>query len=198
MSANEPGRREDTDSDREEAPFARARERVRRRREQAREAAQEAARQTAERSKEASRAALRRVAQEAKGAEGIDADAFVDRRKKSRSQRIAERATEAARVESPAETSLRTVGDEQVVTEMARASGAEGAELLESTSVDESVAGRSADGVALPPGFVTGGLSVGGGDDAGDVEDGDGADEADRDPLEFDDPFGLAGGGGDA
>jgi hypothetical protein len=100
----------------------------------------------------------------------------------TQTEAIAKRATDAAAIRSPMGGSLRTIGDERVVTDMARAPAAQGDELVTGTGLDfeDETAGDS-QGAASDAGFV--GVSVGFG-----AED-TGADEE----LGFDDPFGLTG-----
>ncbi|QGX95929.1 hypothetical protein EI982_14610 [Haloplanus rallus] len=100
---------------------------------------------------------------------------------------IAKRATDAAAIRSPMGGSLRTIGDERVVTDMARAAAAEGNGMLTSDpglTFRGGVSGRSprADDTA----FV--GVGVGFG-----MEDRD--ESATGGELSVDDPFGLTGGG---
>lgn len=100
----------------------------------------------------------------------------------TQTEAIAKRATDAAAIRSPMGGSLRTIGDERVVTDMARAPAAQGDELVTGTGLtfEDETGGRSR-GAADAPAFVGVGVGVGT-EDAG----GDGL-------LSFDDPFGLAG-----
>lgn len=84
----------------------------------------EAAQRATERSRQAALEAARR------NASSINADEFVDRRKKSRNRELVERAEKAARLSSPYQTSLQPVGDPRVATAMASANAAMGENLL--------------------------------------------------------------------
>jgi len=93
----------------------------------------------------------------------------------TKTERIAKRATDAASIRAPMGGSLRTVGDERVVTDMARAGSAETEGLLSGAplSFRGGRGRRSGPSVALGVGFADAGM---GDDDMG-----------------FEDPFGLAG-----
>lgn len=100
----------------------------------------------------------------------------------TQTEAIAKRATDAAAIRSPMGGSLRTIGDERVVTDMARAPATQGDELVTGTGLtfEDEPGGRSR-GAASDPGFP--GVGVGFG------MDGAGADGM----LSFDDEFGLTG-----
>lgn len=67
-------------------------------------------------------AAARRAAIEAAARQAdIDAGVGIDRRKKSRNKRIAERAVETAKVSPPTDHSLETMDNAPLVSDMARA-----------------------------------------------------------------------------
>jgi hypothetical protein len=98
----------------------------------------------------------------------------------TQTEEIAKRATDAAAVRAPMGGSLRTVGDERVVTEMARAGAAEGAGLLSGAPLAFGTEGRRPRGRAPPVAAVGMGVS-------GSMTRDDAA------PMGFEDPFGLAG-----
>jgi len=102
----------------------------------------------------------------------------------TQTEEIAKRATDAAAIRSPMDGSLRTIGDERAVTDMARASAAQGDELITGTGLtfEDEAADRSRG--AADPGFVD--VSVGFGMDDTDAEF--------DDEFGLDDPFGLTGG----
>jgi len=100
----------------------------------------------------------------------------------TQTEEIAQRATDAAEIRSPMGGSLRTIGDERVVTDMARAAAAEDDELLTGAGLSfESVETGRSRRAASDPEFV--GMGVG-----FEMEDAD-----DDDEMRVDDPFGLTG-----
>lgn len=131
----------------------------------------------------------------AKDNEGISVDKFVDGREKSRNEKVAERAHRATRIRPPIEASLEAVGDPAVVSEMARAGGAQHEGLALS---GVSLGGMDASAPLLSFGE---GEEVGGGDPLGVGVSGwdsgeESGDESEGDELSFDDPFGVGTGGG--
>ncbi|AXG11661.1 hypothetical protein DU484_18365 [Haloplanus rubicundus] len=98
---------------------------------------------------------------------------------------IAKRATDAAKVRSPMGGSLRTIGDERVVTDMARAAAAEGDGLATGAGLTfEGEASDRPERAASDPAFV--GVSAGFGMEGGD-------DPVAGEGLSVADPFGLTG-----
>jgi len=153
--------------------------------EEGREKTREAAQESVKRGKARTRKAARRAVKEL--AEGDAGGRKVDKKTKD----VAKRAQESATVRAPMGGSLRTVGDERVVSDMARASAAGDAGLLTGAGLTFSMddgrqeeAGGGEPTEAFDSSFVGG---WGGEEDEEEVEGGEGA-------LEFDDPFGLSGG----
>lgn len=100
----------------------------------------------------------------------------------TQTEEIAKRATDAAAIRAPMGGSLRTVGDERIVTDMARAGAAEGAGMLAGAPLDFQGSGDRQRREASAPIYS---------DDGGWGAE----DQPDKDSnIGFEDPFGLTGG----
>jgi len=157
-------------------------------RERAGEASQEARKRASEvDKKEAARRAARALAAAGEG----------ESRKAKDNRDVAKRAQEAANIRAPMGGSLRTVGDERVVEDMARASGTEGEGLLGGPMLNFSMGSDGAEagaGIGFDPSFIAGGgVDVDGNSDA-EAGAGDAAEESQGGAFEFGDPFGVTGG----
>ncbi len=157
-------------------------------RERAGEASQEARKRASEvDKKEAARQAARALAAAGEG----------DPRKAKDNRDVAKRAQEAANIRAPMGGSLRTVGDERVVEDMARASGTEGAGLLGGPMLDFSMGSEGAEagaGIGFDPSFIAGGGVDVDGNSGADAGAADAAEESEGGAFDFDDPFGVTGG----
>lgn len=162
------------------------------------EAARDAAARGAKEARERAQAKKKKAKQKATSdalkaaliatASDVDFDEFVDGRKKSRNAEVAERAEKAAQVRAPMGGSLRTVGDERVVTDMARAGGAAGSGMFSGAGIafEDSFVGFATSPTTQDSDDEL--LLLWGPDDEDEDRDGDEGSE-----FAFDDPFGVGG-----